>query len=222
MKILTREAEETVIEVDGVKITIPTHLFDQEGINIVCVGRSSVYVFFNDGSQLVMPRDDPHFRLSIDVGPSVPRGAGDLTVSKQADGYHLADFGNRRLLKYTSSTVCPPVALYNGVVWLLREQSMIPTFIDIKTPEKLYFRSDRAIKGMGFHAKSCAQGSKARGVAQFVVGLADIVDLVGGSVTSISRHYGYPDNCRCFVGFNKGKFQAWVIHEDEFSIDDLL
>ncbi|KAG5367367.1 hypothetical protein CJU90_3654 [Yarrowia sp. C11] len=97
--------------------------------------------------------------------------------------------------------------------------SMIPTFIDLKTPDKLYFRSDRAIKGMDITETFSAQGLKARGVAQFVVGStakgADIVDLVGGSVTSISHHYGYPDKCKCFVGFNKGKFQAWVMHEDD-------
>ncbi|KAG5355417.1 hypothetical protein CJU90_4467 [Yarrowia sp. C11] len=243
MKILSQDAEETVLEVDGVKITVTTD--DLELVETISVGQSSVYVHYRGGDCVMMPRDDPNFRHSSDISLSEPREAGDLTVLKDDDGYHLADFRNRRQLKYTKSTTASPVALFNGVVWLVRKErsmiptftvhrrsmiptlvnpkrSMIPTFIDLKTPEKLYFRSDRAIKGMCFNEMQSTQCSKARGVAQFVVGSTDtgldIVDLVGGSVTSISHRYGYPRDRRSFVGFNKGKFQAWSMNRKDFRL----
>ncbi|KAG5368535.1 hypothetical protein CJU90_0740 [Yarrowia sp. C11] len=219
-QILSMEAEETVVEVDGIKVTIPTYLFDQGEVADVSVGRSTVYVHLRARGHLMMPRADPHFRLSFYVRSSEPREAGDLTVLKQGDGYTLADFGNRRLLKYTKSRKAAPVALYNGVIWLVRNKNcMIPTFIDLNTPEKLYYRSDRAITGMEIREPKSSQGSRARGSAQFVIGLTgtglEIVDLVGGCVTSISHHYGYPEQSQCFVGFNEGRFQAWIMHEQD-------
>ncbi|KAG5355390.1 hypothetical protein CJU90_4437 [Yarrowia sp. C11] len=220
-EIVPLDGVETVVKLDGVKFTIPTSLVNQDQIEDVVVGRSCVYVHTLHRGYLVMARNNPHFHSSFFVRSCEPRAAGDLTVLENKDGYRLPDFDNRRLVKY--STGASPVALYNGSVWLLRKnRCLIPTFMDLNTPEKLYFRPDKAITGMYITESHYSQGSKARGSAQFVVGMTvsgvDVVDLAGGSTTTVTHHYGRPVPSKCFVGFDKGKFQAWCMYGKDYDL----
>ncbi|KAG5356646.1 hypothetical protein CKK34_6014 [Yarrowia sp. E02] len=188
-----------VLKLDGVTMTLPTSLFTLGEAEDIIVDRSTVCVLTRSLGCLIMPRSNPHVDFGL-VVDSVPHSAGDLTVLTQMEGfcslggYCLADFANQQLVKYTDSYKAPPAALYNGTVWLLRdERCMIPTFMDLKTPKKLYYRPDKAIKGMNLSMQP-SQGSQARGSAQFVVGLTDsgmdVVDLAGGSDTAVTHQFG--------------------------------
>ncbi|CAG82800.1 hypothetical protein B0I72DRAFT_144621 [Yarrowia lipolytica] len=221
---VSQNSEETVIKLQGVEITIPSFVFRQRIILDISfhLGRSTVYVHLHGGGCLIMSRDKPHYGHALTIlEPYSAYDAGDVSVSKQTDGYHLANIANQSLVKYTSSTSAAPVACYNGIVWLnLREMKcLVPTFIDLSTPGKVYYRADRIITDTELMENRCSQGSKSRDAAQFLVGMTarglDVVDLVEGTVTAVSRHYGKPDQALCFVGFNQGQFQAWCMHHKD-------
>lgn len=222
-EVVSRGSEDTIIRVKNMEITVPTLLFAQNPFSVRFY-RSTVLCDIQDGATLlVMPRENPHHVNGFTFRhPFSKFEIGDVfVVEANAGDYYLVDFADKRLTRYHLAALCGfPVAFYHGLIWLQHsyKECLVPTFLDLQSPEQLYYRPDRAIVGTSFKNERCVQGSNQRHSDRFLVGTStststaksglDLVDLVEGTVTRVRPHLAHPDFAEVFVGFNRGKFQA--------------
>lgn len=111
--------------------------------------------------------------------------------------YDFADFHRQIMIPYTSSASALPVAFYNGLVWWeMNRGSLIPTFIDLLSPGKVFCQPDKII--IGPHLLFHKQGSESRNSSRFVIGERsvtfglEVIDLVTGFITSVVAPSDFP------------------------------
>lgn len=208
------DEEKTVIEHDGMKMTLP--LLDGHTGGRVLVDGKFVRVKFSDGRTWVLPQEKPHYEhgtafLNFDTCYE----AGPLFVSREIEEYSIVDFESKELIKYATTDEGYPTACYNGIVWwCMIENVMIPTMLDLEN-ENLYYCKDKMITG--FDATGCAQGSGDS--SQFLAvktctGL-NVYDLANGGVSTITRPCGWPAHVRFYPGWRNGKFEVWCMGEND-------
>lgn len=145
------------------------------------------------------------------------------------------DFYTDKLIQYGSLTEATPAATHNGLIWWRRSvplemsysgniRNMIPSFMDLQTPEKVYVRQDRIDpepdRG-GNHWKECQntrfmtkQNDSGDKQGTFLLDLETrIVTLMQSPYMSldptVKLELNYPDKKpTIFAGHVNGKFQA--------------
>ncbi|KAG5358542.1 hypothetical protein CJU89_5143 [Yarrowia sp. B02] len=205
-----------VLDFSGTQVTFPGWVLDSdESIADIHIGRSIVSVTFLDDDVVLFPRpltdagdfllyrrQDSHYHF------------GDMYVARDACYFNVADMESKQLIRYATSLGCRPQAFYNGLLWWSHEESLVPTFLDLDNPHKVYYRTDRAISGYS-RTSGFAQGSQARGSSHLVVSKhkygQEIVDLSAGTITLVRCQQGWPAFAQHFIGYQNGKFQAWYM-----------
>lgn len=132
----------------------------------------------------------------------------------QDEAYSIADFVHNKFVHYvtTADVDSLPVATYNGFIWwhMHYHTSLVPTFIDLQNPGKVYYKKDRIIRGP--RMSQFKQGSKTFDASRFVVASKDkkmaLYDLSTGIVTVVAAaEDSKRDIVRFFPGFVDGEFQ---------------
>lgn len=227
--ILREDEKGTVVSFEGVEITLHPAFHAQDirndmsmllaGTSSLQLGRHHVQVMLNNNQAFVAPRDKPHFEHALIVEcednatyPIIE--VGDVLVYRQRqihyDYHYLFDIaGNVSALVSNRVT---PVAAYNGLVWFNVGDSLVPTFVDLKTPGKTHHRPDRAISGIT-EFSTFRQCSKSRGLGQFVLiseldSSKVVVDLASGVLTSLQSPPGWDKPTTFIPGFLDGVFQV--------------
>ena len=189
------------------------------GHQTVLLRRNSLkYYEFYDGIVYPTSGSSP---FDIEIGDQVMTRTTYTTLEQTTNNYSLASFEYQEMISYTSTASALPVAFYEGLVWWnMNLRSLIPTFLDLESPGKVFCRRDKIIRGPDlYHAK---QGSKSRNSSQFVVGQSiiglEVIDLMTGIITSVEGP-GDWDWCkkmktRFFPGFVNGSFKSRSLFED--------
>lgn len=115
------------------------------------------------------------------------------------------------------------VASYNGLIWWKKELALIPSFVDLEEPNKVYYNAAKSITGVSPQETFQCLWSRA---AQFCIsesvtvdaGRGDIVDMATGIITTVVPPSHWP-SCEdmtsqhaTFVDWLDGQFQARMIH----------
>lgn len=155
---------------------------------------------------------------------------GGLFFRRETNAFLVADFVHTELVHYAPTTRSfddLPAAAYNGLVWWQMHKcaSLVPTFIDLQSPGKIYYREERIMRGSRMDL--CQQGSEAFDASRFVVGLVEkrgvglvkkrmvLYDLSTGTRTIVATA-GYLKEgvARFFPGFVNGEFQPRFLTSD--------
>lgn len=229
------DEEGTVIKYRDVVITMPPSIKPADivpfsGLNTpVHLGTMIVTVELQDGRMISMPRDNAHYEKGYifnGAGASLFQ-IGNVHFARETPGlihraavyrYRFADFESKQMVEYGAGRHAYPVASYNGLVWwhlLKGPRSLVPTFVDLQSPKRVYFLPQRAITGVSHNLfeQSCIS----RISSQFVVALSDtgieIVDLDTGVITAVTGPSDWPA-ARFFPGYWNGKFQTRCMSEE--------
>lgn len=188
--------------------------------------RSSSFIEF-DHQNILGRRDDFIHLQDVFIARDVPSGTRPPTFS-----YSMVDLQNRQMVHFTESAwlfprmpnmLTSPVASYNGLVWwALERRCMVPTFLDLQQPGKIYHNPNKAINGPELF--NPYQGSRSSHSERFVVGNAvttgetHIYDLETGQVTAV---LGTKDcyHSDIFMGYEEGHFKPRCVsegHTDEY------
>ncbi|KAG5365778.1 hypothetical protein CJU89_0169 [Yarrowia sp. B02] len=225
----------TVIKYRDIEVTLPPSVRPEDivpftGLNQpVHLGTMIVTVELLDGRMISIPRDDPHYehgyifnapgaRLYQIGNVHFARESPALLHQKAIYRYRFADFESRKMIEYGAGRQVYPVAAYNGCIWwhlMAVPNSLVPTFVDLKTPERVHYQPKRAICGVS--PNLFEQSFRDRDTSQFVVSLCDtgieIVDLDRGVITNVIGPSEKPA-ARFFPGYWNGKFIARCMTAD--------
>ncbi|AOW00158.1 hypothetical protein LXG23DRAFT_50885 [Yarrowia lipolytica] len=198
-------------------ITLPTWLIDDEDcIEDIYIGRTMVSVYMVTDHVLMFPRDLAHHQDYFwYTRQDSHYHFGNMYVSREGFYFNLADLEGRKMVRYAKALRARPQAFYNGLVWwTVGDTSLVPTFIDLETPEKVYYNADGAITG--FSKKNVfAQGSDTRDSSHLVATEhkygQEIVDLATGIITLVKTQMAWPEPSVHFLGYRDGKFQSWCM-----------
>lgn len=68
------------------------------------------------------------------------------SLNHNLSAYEFFDSHTVQMREYTAATSAVPVASYSGLVWwAIKGRLLIPTFIDLEEPEKVFYRKDKII-----------------------------------------------------------------------------
>lgn len=222
------DGDKTIIKGEGdVCVTLPTASIRPEHISSPSPleeTESYLMVKLKNGKRYAMPRDKPHFdygiEITLDHNLDVSEVGGILVCGNMntSTEFFLADFESRTLKRYAAKGEFWLEAFYNGLIWVKKFRDvMIPTFVDLKDPQKVYYSATKAISAVSVaDARQCSRSR----ASQFVVGVGlyanetGIVDLARGIVTIVQPpHTGFDDEERAtFVGWLNGHSQARMMH----------
>ncbi|AOW05921.1 YALI0E24585p [Yarrowia lipolytica CLIB122] len=224
----------TVVKYRDIEVTLPPSVRPEDivpftGHNTpVHLGTMIITVELLDGRMISIPRDDPHYEHGYIFNAPGARlfQIGNVHFARESPGlihkkavyrYRFADFESRKMIEYGAGRHVYPVAAYNGCIWwhlMAVPNSLVPTFVDLRTPEKIHFQPNRAICGVS--AKLFEQSFRDRDTSQFVVSITDIgiqvVDLDRGVITEVTGPSDKPA-ARFFPGYWNGKFMARCMSE---------
>lgn len=243
--VVTVDDEKTVIECDNnLHVTLPSSIRPENiaQSSPVLLTESFVAIQLLDNKLYLLPRDKPHFdhgflldgRLMELRAPGGALFRRFLQPSGEGRIYSLLDHDTKEMVEYGPANELHSglVASYNGLVWWWQRKpkgdtTIVPTFIDLASPGKVYYCPGRAVTGLSNNAWD--QGSRPAGMAQFVVsklksedGL-ELVDLATGIITDVlaPSDWNSKDH-ETLIGFvrdqeddgtTKLRFQARVMHE---------
>lgn len=158
-KVVREDADkkEKVIEFKGIEITIPadvtpngwrcSYLYSSGAP--VTINRETIVVRA-EKRIMVIPRDKPHFKHGFEYEED--RGSFEFgnvyawaeLYDSDRHTYRFWDNHGNQFIEYASRTPTHPVASYNGLIWFVAKKSiLLPTFIDLHNPGKIYVRKDR-------------------------------------------------------------------------------
>lgn len=238
-EIVSADEEKTVIRYKGMEITLPPNHADlivphdpadrfQRHVTLL---QSFIAINLTNGTIIMFPRDKPHFHHSfstdIDDNYVTPFELNGILVlecvnpSKSIYQFFFVDFRRKTgvLIKdLPPIPFCAPVAAHNGLIWWKQEYTtMVPTFMDLEQPDKMFYRADRVIFHTTKHPST--QGDRSHGWSKYMIGRSEIsecvelVDLDTRIVTTVSPlvSSSWPTNAeeaRIYVGFQNGRFCA--------------
>lgn len=131
------------------------------------------------------------------------------------------DSFSRKFKDYAPKTMAEPTASYNGLIWwTVKNQYIIPTFVDLHDPGKIYYRKDKIVsvqRGLKMH--NC------HGEHRFITAESEngwlLIDLATSTVTKV-RTVEYLEldgdggkKGEIVAGFVNGSFVASVNEEEE-------
>lgn len=225
------EDDKTIIEVTGdVRVTLPSSFIKPEEITDsqpLKETESFLVVNLKNGLKYAMPRDQPHYENGMDIPAAydIVSDVGGILVCWNRENFQkffAADFQSKTFKEFTMSEETRLDAFYNGLMWWKKKDRkvLIPTFVDLEDPDKVYYSANRAITGVAPYL--AAQCSRAR-AAQFCIGSGgddtiDIVDMARGIVTNVLSPIGYGvdgEDRTNFLGWFNGQFQALMMNPDD-------
>lgn len=223
------EEEGLVLESDGIKITLDPSISSNDIVE-VHVQVKTIYVTLEDYTMAVFQRDKPHYKHALRLDyfsetdfPGPLLEVGDVVVHRLGLGdyeyrFSLVDFDTK-----TTTFICEnanPAASYNGLMWFSVGGFLAPTFVDLKDVGVAYYRSDRALRGIG-KMSDFTQASKSRGLGQFTVRDDNrslfLADLATGVLTQMQAPVGWR-NPQFIPGFQDGTFQLRCIKGSDLKI----
>lgn len=224
----------TCIDFQGIEIEVPFEREQLDDADAVIIGPSTITVRTDGEDSVVLPRYDPHINAGILFPCRYPAFLLHLedvfmyrnwasVVNKNL--FTIADFTRKKLLPFAISTpaTVKPVASYNGLIWWgLKKRCLMPTFIDLQAPGRVYYNAKKAV--IGPHQDLFQQGHGS--LKRFVIGSPQrsglinaaktVFDLEKGDVTTVSR----PDTCdrigrQVFLGFQNGHFRPKCMSQED-------
>lgn len=218
----------TVIKCAGdFHVTLPPSIKPEDitdDIDSTVNTQSYVMVILKNDRAYVLRRDQPHCRHGFEIdyihGMQPFEIGGNIVLSRWSSDkriqYSFIDFETKIVRMYNPAATSDLVASYNGMMWWKRDGLMVPTFVDLRSPDKVYYSATKAVTGITqFRASQCSQSR----AAQFCIvdGTSDqvgIVDMARGIITTVKPPSGWPDNEHAtFVGWLDGRFQARVMSD---------
>lgn len=240
------------IRYKDIGMVLPTS-FSLQGIAAVKEGPNYILVSNESGEAALLPRENPHIDSGLSLEPfqyGTPEDRyffedmfmtrAQLSVLPDEGRDHrflIADFHAQKMHVYAiASGPSQPVASYNGLVWWsIHRDCLLPTFIDLQSPRKVYYSAERTMRVPKHEPARIHQGSRSRNCSQFVFGIrhranvASMVDLATGILTSMYKPRDEPEG-KVVPGFQNGRFyprylsesacRTWDLFTEEFSEDD--
>ncbi|KAG5360532.1 hypothetical protein CJU89_3605 [Yarrowia sp. B02] len=121
----------------------------------------------------------------------------------------MADFVSKQWRKYAKTENAKLTANYNGLMWWYRNPATeVPTFVDLKTPRRVYYKPERIVTGLSkFTLEQCPEARPFITSPNFD-GM-ELIDLNTRQVTVIVPPTHWKEEAAHFyVGFQDGKFRA--------------
>ncbi|KAG5355687.1 hypothetical protein CJU89_5392 [Yarrowia sp. B02] len=228
IKVVSEGEDGLVITFMGIEITLPSFVRREDlPKNTTFCDRAPIFVnsdiimIETPNMHFVFPRDKPHFAHASLYPPhadAVSR-VGNIFVTRYEWGtYGLHDPHGKQLVKYGNAIFSKNNALpeenYNGLVWwFLGDKHLVPTFLDLDNPDKVYCREDLIITlpdkaPDGLH--QCLRPENSRYLTDRTeYGGIRMVDLDQGVVTDVEKAgEAIRDESRVFLGYENGKFLA--------------
>lgn len=225
-EVVREDKEGLVLECQGIDITLDPSISSVDIVEVHLQERT-IYVTLEDYTMVVFPRDKPHYKNSLrldyfseDDSPGPVLEVGDVVVHRLGLGdyeyrFSLVDFETK-----TTTFICDnanPAASYNGLMWVSVGGFLAPLFVDLETPGVAYYRSDRALRGIG-KMSNFTQASKSRGMGQFTIrqdkSSLFLADLATGVVTTLLPPQGWRKPM-IIPGFQDGIFQVRCIKNSD-------
>lgn len=194
------------------------------------VNSNTIVVSLRDGEQLIMPRNLPTYNCGFYTNAQDLHEEGNILYSKSeaADEgrfqFQFADMENKRMIDY-------PIeipddyhlsASYAGLVWWKAGPNLIPTFMDLDSPDKIYYNRKKTITGL-FPSSKVRQCGQKRDSHHFGLetlgGEKQLVDFATGCITIFVPPTWWKgpraaDTIKYYLGFLNGRFQArWMSSE---------
>lgn len=228
-EIVSSDESGTVVKYADLEITLPPSItradvhrekysFSRETVRL---GRNFVIVKTRKG-YFVFPRDkELHFdhahhvqseRHPIEVGKLLALSETEVEGTDIVR-YSFHDFEAATRFDYAPQSHSYPVAVYNGVLWWnIVDKGLVPTFIDLETPDKIHYRRDRTIcvPELDYEFVHCSNPRYLVIKSRRSDTSNTLIDLLTGSATSVQ---GRPKNhaVRIIDGFVNDKFSPRYI-----------
>lgn len=241
IKVVSKTAKELVVRYRGIEITFPASVrpqdlpqyFSYSRLPPVMVNREFIQVDTEKGTY-IFPRDKPHYKdafvypkddnSGIWVNQAFFRDSRVVDRGLHKGLFHIFDPHGKKLVKYSTPCKPHPVALYKGLFWWNSQEktTLTPTFIDLASPGKVYYRKDRIVKiGVSNvwteYFQITQPGNEQFIMKQHPEGLY-VMDLDTGLLTDVYMEEELIDEGplgRIFCGFEGDKFEAYVLPHDE-------
>lgn len=231
--------EETILRVDGLEITLPKtireeDLQDWEGLESpVLVRNHHILVRARDIVFLFSLEKPLHYENSfIYAGGDPGKEVGHIHFAKTQDktvgGLH-DPFCDELVTVPLPLQHLEPTASYKGLIWCREAISytsdvvLVPTFVDLKAPTKIYYRRDRCLPisdPWNWLRQAGTSGNTHIVTSMSPQGLT-LVDLDAESVTYVLKPDYEAVNARgragremLLPGFDGNKFQVWYIEHE--------
>lgn len=198
-------------EYRGGKVTLAPEMQlhqDPEQFNIT-LGESTISLRLEGSNDhAVFPLDQPNYNNCV-VYQGIGRDVGGVFSVLRSDHF-LVDFDTRKLVKYSTDYRVTIVASYNGLIWVNKKGTIVPTLKDMQTPDKIYYRKNRHIRtaSLGLMEK------RGRFLSAYTSclprGTLFLIDLSTGIVTKVEfpGDWSHHDLRAMFIGYLDGVFQA--------------
>lgn len=104
-----------------------------------------------------------------------------------------------------------------------RDDALVPTFFDLQSPGKVFYRPERALVGVPPIETFVQQCDKSRGWGHLLfyehrergnLISTSIVDLASGCLTSLEPPQGWRGQVTMTPGFKDGLFEVWCQKDD--------
>lgn len=158
-------------------------------------------------------------------------------IAKSYGFYYGNDGDSKKLHKLDPADSADPVASYNGLIWwYMKPSSLVPTFFDMETPDRIYYRSDKIVRTSNWTGRSShigqyhnyrqyrrdGHGGNRHGGNRFVTvdsqeGMS-VVDLARSTVIDVQPYGGlnWEDNGKFVAGWNKGRFDVRYVNHGNY------
>lgn len=229
--VVSHTEEELVIECQDVRLTLPPD-YDPAALTVT-VNRDHTTVLsgrFPDNHifQREQPRHVDHALTysSDNLAWTILEIYGIKGLHRLNHSYAFYDRRSRTIHRLKPARSAHPVASYNGLIWwYMKPSSIVPTFFDMATPERIYQRPDKIawtnnFTGLAQHIGNVYNysqyGREPHGGNRFVnvrskLGMT-VVDLSTSTVTEIQPFGGMgnvqDEEGEFLVGFSNGKFDV--------------
>lgn len=171
---------------------------------------------------LILPRDNAHFEQGLVVRgtPAFETGPLLYVIDVTSYKYGLVDLPRKQIVEFPGGRPTAKLtACHNGLIWWQVKSTLVPTFKDLASPDKLYYSEQKTVTGLS--ESKFEQCKRIRGSHPFVVSLVNttglqVVDLASGTITFVSPPIDWQDSeidLFMIPGFLNGKFQARCMDE---------
>lgn len=225
--VIRSDEQGTVMKYEDLEVTLdpsvdPDNVLQRQRYRGKSIHLGDYFMFVQTigSTGFVYPRDKPHYKhaLEIDSDCHAISEAGDVIFLGIPGEIRLVDMESKQTFLFCKSDrlygfEAHPVASYNGLLWWAKDDVLFPTFVDLQNPGVAYYREDRGIFIDYSSLEGFTQGSKSRGLGQFVFTKLPettlMVDLASGICTSLedANSWNNINDCNFFPGFQDGVFQ---------------
>lgn len=147
--VVVHTKDELVIEFQDVRLSLPPH-YDSTTLTVIVNRDHTIVETEGFADYHLFPRElPPHIDHALtypsdNLAWNILEIYGIKGFHRLNHSYTFYDRGSREIHRLKPARSADPVASYNGLIWwYMKPSSIVPTFIDMETPERIYYRHDK-------------------------------------------------------------------------------